>query len=36
MDTLELYVYNFVYNDAMIIYSICLESYDLGLSNKPK
>ena len=36
MDTIELYVYNFVSNDAMVIYSLCLESYDLGLSNKPK
>ena len=36
MDTLELFAYNFVYNDAMIIYSIFLESYDLELSNKPK
>ena len=36
MDTLELFVYNFVYNDVMIIYSICVERYNSGLSNKPK
>ena len=36
MDTLELFVYNFVYNDAMIIYSICLKSYDSELLYKPK
>jgi len=36
MSTLDKCVYNFLYNYAIVIYSIYLQSYDEGLSNKPK
>ena len=32
----KLFVYNISYNYPIIIYSICLESYDQGLSNKTR
>ena len=36
MDRSELFVYNFLQNYAITIYSMFLESYDIGRLNKPK
>src|SRR6267154_3088072 len=36
MGTSEIFAYNFLHNYATTLYSTCLESYDPGLSNKPK
>jgi hypothetical protein len=36
MGILEIYAYNFLHDHAITMYSIFLESYDPGLSNKPR